>query len=139
MAVIFLLLPFASVQAEICEPTPGMHMGTHHKPITTAKVDISKGMVVSGQVLSSKDCKPIAGARIAHWQTNTEGVYVDELRAFMFSDNKGNYRFETEWPGAPIPHIHFQVSANGYKPLTTQWIGDEKADAIKLNLVLEEE
>ena len=122
-----------------CEPTPAMSAGTHYKPITLQRVDIGSGLLVQGKVLSAADCSPVAGAKIAHWQANKQGVYVDELRAYLLSDKHGGYRFHTEWPAAFVPHIHFRVSASGYRPLTTQWVGDEVVDAVRFDIVLEPE
>ena len=82
------------------------------------------------------DCTPVANARIEHWQANTDGYYVDRLRAYLFSDEQGNFRFETEWPGARVPHIHFIVTAEGYKQLVTQWIGSDETAQITLDMVL---
>ncbi len=119
-----------------CEPTEQMSMGTHHKPITQQKVDIGQGLHIKGIVLSAKDCSPIESARIEHWQTNSNGQYVDKLRAWLLSDANGNFEFETEWPGAPIPHIHFVVHAEGHKKLTTQWVGSEIVENLNLEFVL---
>jgi len=120
-----------------CKPTEQMSMGTHHKPITQQKTDIGQGLHIKGIVLSAKDCSPVENARIEHWQTNSNGHYVDELRAYLLSDANGNFRFETEWPGAPIPHIHFVVLAEGYKKLVTQWLGSEIIENINLELILD--
>ncbi len=131
------LLLLSPAVASECTKTPTMGMGTHYKEINTHKVDISTGLVINGSVLSAKDCIPIAVARIAHWQTNKEGFYVDNLRAFLFSSDNGQYRFETEWPGAPVPHIHFIVTADGYEKLVTQWVGAEPVEQITLDFVLQ--
>ncbi len=120
-----------------CKPTEQMFMGTHHKPITQQKTDIGQGLHIKGIVLSAKDCSPVENARIEHWQTNSDGQYVDELRAWLLSDANGNFEFETEWPGAPIPHIHFVVHAEGHKKLTTQWVGSEIIENINLELILD--
>ncbi len=136
MICLYVLLPAFIVAGE-CIPTTTMGMGTHHKEITNEKINISTGLTINGHVLSAGDCTPIANARVAHWQTNTEGFYVDRLRAYLFSEIDGHYRFETEWPGAPIPHIHFIITADGYKDLVTQWVGTEHVDQIKLDFILQ--
>ena len=120
-----------------CEPTEQMSMGTHHKPITQQKIDIGQGLQIKGIVLSAKDCSLVENARIEHWQTNLNGQYVDALRAYLLSDANGKFEFETEWPGAPIPHIHFVVHAEGHKKLATQWVGSEIIENINLELVLD--
>jgi len=126
----------AEAVAGDCAPTEAQFLGTHHKPIDRQAGDIGKGLVVSGRVLSASGCISIAGARIEHWQTDREGVYVNRMRAWLPSDEQGNYRFETEWPGAPVSHIHFIVTAPGHKRLVTQWFGDDPVEEIEFDLVL---
>ena len=135
--IVLTLCPWVAAEAEQCEPTPTMVMGTHHKDGARFKVDISTGLFVSGRVLEAMTCRPIVGAKIEHWQTNTEGFYTDRLRAYLYSDVEGAYRFETEWPGAAVPHIHFIVSAEGYRTLVTQWVGKDPIAEIHLDLVLQ--
>ena len=125
-----------SVYAESCPPTPTMSTGTHFEPITQERVDIGEGLLVQGRILNTA-CEPVAGAKIAHWQANNAGVYVDSLRAFLYSDAKGGYRFNTEWPAAFVPHIHFIVTAEGYRTLTTQWVGERTTERIRFDMVLE--
>lgn len=131
-----LLLPLTA-SADDCIPTPHRTTGTHYEPVTVQKGDISKGVVVTGQVLSMPDCKPVAKAKVAHWQAGEDGRYSDALRAYLFTDNNGRYQFETEWPAINPPHIHFIVTAPGHEVLETQWIGDNKKNTINFNMVLE--
>ena len=79
----------------------------------------------------------LANARIEHWQAGEDGVYVDRLRAFPKAGKDGSYRFETEWPNMPLPHVHFRVFAPGYKPLVAVWPGDECRKEAEFDLVLE--
>ena len=136
--IVFTLCSSTAI-ADTCPPTPHRTTGTHYKPVENYKVDISKGLKVSGRILSSTDCKPIKGVRVAHWQAGENGKYQDRLRAYLFSDDNGSYRFETEWPAAMVPHIHFIVSTDGYKTLETQWVGDERLNTINFDMVLERE
>lgn len=133
--VILFLTPLG-LHAEKCEPTPHRSTGTHYKPVTEEKVNISKGVIVRGQILAAPDCTPVANAKIAHWQGGEEGRYRDYLYAYMFSDENGKYEFETEWPNMPTPHIHFIVTADGYNELETQWIGSERQKKINFDMVL---
>ena len=102
---------------------------------------------VSGRVLST-DGKPIPGALLDLWQSNTEGWYdvqlADtggrQLRAKLRTDNEGRFSFRTIKPTAyPVPtdgpvgqildrmgrhpmrpaHLHFIVSAPGYETCVT--------------------
>ena len=45
------------------------------------------------------DCKPVAYAKVSHWQGGKDGRYTDRLRAYLFTDDQGYYAFETEWRG----------------------------------------
>lgn len=119
-----------------CDVTPHRSTGTHYKPVTEHKIDISKGIIVQGSVLAWPDCKPVANAKIAHWQAGEDGQYADRLRAYLFTDENGHYQFETEWPDMPTPHIHFIVTIDGYETLETQWVGKERIQQIEFDMVL---
>ncbi len=123
--------------ADECIPTPHRTTGTHYEPVTVQKTDISKGVVVHGQVLAALDCTPVARARVAHWQAGVDGRYSDRLRAYLFSDTDGRFRFATEWPNLVPPHIHFIVTAEGYDTLETQWIGADRQNVINFTMVLQ--
>lgn len=105
-------------------------------------------LLMSGRVLDA-DGKPIAGAMIDTWMTNEDGFYDVQqpglqpefnLRGRFHSDAQGKYWFRGARPRYyPLPvdgpvgemllamgrhpyrpaHIHFIVSAPGYRPLTT--------------------
>jgi len=81
------------------------------------------------------DCMtPIAGALLDVWQADAQGRYFDavdtqyRLRGQVLSDKNGQWTLETimpghyeNGPGAWRPsHIHFTVSAPGFKSVTTQ-------------------
>jgi hydroxyquinol 1,2-dioxygenase len=101
----------------------------------------------SGTVRST-DGKPVAGAVVDLWQSNSEGWYdvqlADtggrQLRARLRTDEEGHFRFRTIKPTAyPVPtdgpvglildrmgrhamrpaHLHFIVSATGYETVVT--------------------
>ena len=133
---LFLVLT-TPVYASDCTPTPHRTTGTHYEPVTVNKIDISTGVLVRGRVLESFDCTPIASARVAHWQAGEDGRYSDDLRAYLFTDEEGNFRFKSEWPNLIPPHIHFIVTADGYDSLETQWIGDDEQKEINFTMVLE--
>lgn len=110
-------------------------------------------LLVSGQV-KSIDGLPIAGAQVDVWQASPVGLYENQdpqqaemnLRGLFCSDLDGRYHFRTVRPaGYPVPthgpvgtllaaqnrhpyrpaHVHFMVSAPGYKTMTTQVFMDE--------------
>lgn len=123
-------------QARECIPTAHRTTGTHYEPVTEQKVNVSKGVLIQGQVLNAA-CQPVANAKVAHWQAGENGRYSDKLRAYLFTDKNGYYQFETEWPNLNPPHIHFIVSAQGYEVLETQWIGHTPIKNIQFDMVLD--
>ncbi len=125
-----------SIFAANCTPTPHRTTGTHYEPVTVEKIDISQGVKVRGRILAAPDCTPVANAKIAHWQADENGRYVDRLRAYMYSNSDGSYEFETEWPSLSPPHIHFIVSAEGFEVLETQWRGAQKINTIEFDIIL---
>ncbi len=81
---------------------------------------------------------PIANALVEIWQCDARGYYIhtDNYRADKAdgnfqgygrfeTDRRGSYRFRTIRPvpyatGGRPPHIHFQITAPGYRRLITQ-------------------
>ena len=133
-----LVIQSNSVFASDCIPTPHRTTGTHYAPVTIQKKDISKGVLVTGKVLAFPDCKPVANARVSHWQAGENGRYQDKLRAYLYTNAEGQFQFKTEWPNLNPPHIHFIVDADGYDTLETQWFGEDRQTEINFNMVLEE-
>jgi protocatechuate 3,4-dioxygenase beta subunit len=90
-------------------------------------------------VISSADCASIAKAVIELWLTGHDGSYDDDHRATIFSNDSGQYRFESNSPpgysGRP-PHIHIRVSANRFKTLATQHYPAAGQKAREFDLVL---
>jgi protocatechuate 3,4-dioxygenase beta subunit len=105
-------------------------------------------VIMQGRVLAP-DGSPIPNAALDVWQSDAEGFYdlqrpeIKEtaLRGIFHTDAEGYYRFQTIKPAPyPIPndgpvgemlaamgrhpyrpaHVHFIISAVGYKPVTTE-------------------
>jgi hydroxyquinol 1,2-dioxygenase len=101
--------------------------------------------LVSGTVRDAKG-KPIAGAKLDIWQGGADGLYDSQkgnamnLRGVFHSDAKGRFHFRCVKPefypvpnDGPVgrmlvaterhpmrpPHLHFWITAKGYKPLIT--------------------
>ena len=74
---------------------------------------VGKGHVVTGIVLSSADCQPIAQARLEFWPEEDGWGHLDSSQAAFFTDQDGRYRFECNLPD----HIHMRISADGYKTI----------------------
>jgi len=82
-------------------------------------------LALSGRVLS-RDCRPIAGARLDFWQADASGTYDNSgyrLRGNQTTGVDGRYVLETivpgEYPGR-TEHIHVKVQRAGVGTLTTQ-------------------
>ncbi len=90
-------------------------------------------------MISSADCTPIAKANIELWLTGPDGSYDDDHRATIFSNDSGQYRFESNLPpgysGRP-PHIHIRISATGFNTLVTQHYPATGQKAEKFDIVL---
>ncbi len=137
LASITLLVSPLAAHSMDCIPTPHRTTGTHYEPVTDQKINVSKGVTVRGRILAATDCTAITNAKVAHWQAGEDGEYVDRLRAYLFTDTNGRYEFETEWPNLFTPHIHFIVTADGYRILETQWIGSKRTNLIEFDMVLQ--
>ena len=123
-----------------CVPTVERSPGMHYKPVTEFQANTGKGLRFSGHVRAAGDCKGIAGARVGHWQANGKGLYDDDHRGYVLSNQNGSYSFNTDWPAASEgrpPHVFFIVIAKGYKTLITRWDSENTKPAqVNLDLVL---
>jgi hydroxyquinol 1,2-dioxygenase len=121
--------------------------------------------------VTGTDGSPIPGARIEVWAADDEGFYDVQIagdslagRAHLFADAVGGYDFWTVQPAAyPIPHdgpvgqllersgrhpmrpahVHFMVSAPGYRTLIThifvagdEWLSDDAVFGVKESLIV---
>jgi len=93
-----------------CAPTFGDDQSPTYKPDMPVREFVGKGHVVTGYVLSSEGCRPVAGAKLEMWPDIEGRGHPDEYRATLFTDVDGRYRFES-----PVSdHIHMRISAHGY-------------------------
>lgn len=107
-----------------CPATTPDGFGPFGRGSPPLRASIGKGHVLTGVILSSLDCKPIAGARVELWQSNARGRYVRALSATVLTDRSGRFRFEGPYPasyeGRP-PHIHLRIVAPAHEILLTRY------------------
>ena len=136
-----------------CALTEGNPQGPYYIPEAPYKEKLGQflegqKLIISGQVLN-QNCDPIPTAIIDIWQTDSNGNYNFEdftLRGKIKADERGQYKFETIFPGKYSEagvmrpaHIHVKVSAPGLLAHTTQlyFEGDEHYDFfVKSSLIL---
>ena len=122
-----------------CPPPLDDGAGPFGRGAPPRRAKIGAGHVLTGVVLSSVDCAPIAGARIHLWQSNRRGEYVRAGSATVVTDRAGRFRFEGPRPvsyeGRP-PHIHLRVVAAEHELLFTRYVPRAGAKRGVLRLVL---
>ncbi len=121
-AVSLILFPSYSAGAE-CAPTRPDELGPFYKAGAPERMSVGKGYILNGAARSSEDCSAVKGAKVEVWMTGPDGEYDDDHRAVLYSGKDGAYRFESNVPGRYLwrkPHIHIQVSAEGFGKLITQ-------------------
>ena len=112
--------------------TPHVEMGPFYRKRAPASTMLrapgDKGMplAVSGRVMNTNG-EPLRDATIEIWQANDGGLYDLEgyrFRAKLASSRAGDYGFESvipgHYPARVARHVHYLVTAPGYKPLSTQ-------------------
>src|SRR4029453_2680814 len=75
--------------------------GVGFQPPAPQRQSVGKGLALSGYVLSASDGKPITGAKL-EMRPEIDGQHPDSQRATLFTDAKGQYHFESQFP----EHIH---------------------------------
>jgi len=125
--LLFLLPPLSAAPAGEgefrCSPTAEDAQGPFYRPGAPLRSRIGSGYLLTGEVKSALDCRPIPGARVEFWMTGPDGRYDDRWRATTFSGRGGLYSLESHFPGrygSRPPHIHIMASAPGFAELITQ-------------------
>lgn len=122
-----------------CPATPPDGFGPFGRGSPPVRASIGKGHVLSGVVLSSLNCKPIARARVELWQANAKGRYVRATSGTVLTDRSGRFRFEGPYPpsyaGAP-PHIHLRVVAPAHEVLLSRYVPGRGVRRGSVRLVL---
>ena len=129
----------AAPAAPGCPPTIDDGSGPFGRGAPPRRNKIGTGHVLTGTVLSSVDCRPLAGVRIHLWQSNKRGQYLRSGSATVVTDRAGRFRFEGPRPvsyeGRP-PHIHLRVVAAEHELLFTRYVARSGAKRGSLRLVL---
>ena len=137
-----------------CKVTDSTLQGPEYKvgPPFREGLNFAKGipgerLVLSGKVLNVMTCKPVQGAVLDIWQTNSTGDYDYKgfnLRGKIVTDKDGNYVLNTVYPvrlgdnNITRPsHIHAIVGVTGQPLITTQvYFEDQPKDsALKDSLI----
>ena len=138
-----------------CKVTESTAQGPEYKPGAPSKQgqDFAKGLQgqrleLSGRVLNLATCKPVQGAVLDLWQTNSSGDYDYKgfnLRGKIVTDKDGKYVLDTIYPvrlqldgNITRPsHIHVIVGVPGQPIITTQvfFEGQPRDFAVKDTLV----
>lgn len=122
-----------------CIPTQPDSLGPFYKPNAPLRSSVGRGYLLSGVVLSSKNCLPIPKARIELWMAGPGGEYKDDYRAVVIANASGEYRFESHFPptySRYSPHIHMRVTAPGLKTLVTRHYPEYRSKKGEFDLVL---
>lgn len=136
--------PAKAQSTEACGPTEQDAKGPFFVDDTPVVADLNRWgkpgepAKIFGRVMdAATPDRPVAGVKIELWQTDGEGRYHPEdngpaadyadqeldLRGTILADSDGRYEVASLVPGeyAPRPlHIHYQLSAPGYRTLVTQ-------------------
>lgn len=115
-----------------CTPTLDDGVSPSYKPDAPERTIVGSGHVLTGVVLSSKDCQPIAYAKLEFWPEEGDLGHPDSSRATFFTDQNGHYHFECNMPD----HIHMRVSAPGYRAIGVNSYHPNGAAEGTFNIVL---
>jgi protocatechuate 3,4-dioxygenase beta subunit len=125
--------------AASCRPTPTDAFGPFGRGTPPLRAKIGTGHVLTGVILSSLDCRPLAGARVELWQSNRNGVYTRAGSASVLTNSAGRFRFEGPYPASyegRSPHIHIRVFARAHESLLTRFVPAPRERTGSVRLVL---
>ncbi len=103
---------------QTCNPThddSDLDPGAGFIPEAPARQTVGKGLILTGAVLSGRNCYPIANAKIEMRPEISGQGHPEDQRATLYTDSTGHYQFESRFP----EHIHIHVSAYGFKAIIT--------------------
>src|SRR5262245_25472859 len=153
-----LLAGWRAQEKKALAPTESNIEGPYYRKDAPFRSKLAEGLKgdarsVKGKVLSP-DGTPLRDAVVDVWQADKGGAYDNESEKFVLrgrirTDKDGLYAYETIMPGqydlgeAKRPaHIHYKISAEGHRPLTTQlyfkgdpWLGRDPF--VRKSLIIE--
>jgi Carboxypeptidase regulatory-like domain len=103
-----------------------------YRPGAPVREVVGQGHVLTGTVRSSRDCAPVAGARVELWPEIAGQGHPDGQRATVLTGADGGYRFQSD----PPEHIHMLVSAEGFEPVTSNRYHPEGRAAGRFDVLL---
>ena len=128
-----------AAQVRTCTATRADSLGPFYEPGAPRRAKVGNGYLLSGVVRSTRNCRPLTGARVEFWLAGPDGEYADRYRATVIAGRGGRYRFESHFPppysGRPS-HIHIRVSAARHRTLVTQHYPRRGAESARFNLTL---
>ena len=122
-------------ESRSCKPTLNDGISPSYRPDAPERTVVGQGHVVTGVVLSTVDCNPIANARLEFWPEEEGLGHPDSSRATFFTDQEGRYRFECNLP----EHIHMRIYAPGYRTIGVNSYHPEGKEEGAFDIVLEPE
>jgi Carboxypeptidase regulatory-like domain len=103
-----------------------------YRPGAPVRAVVGQGHVLTGTVRSSRDCAPVAGARVELWPEIAGQGHPDSQRATVLTAADGGYRFQSD----PPEHIHMLVSAQGFEPVASNRYHPEGRAAGRFDILL---
>lgn len=125
----------ATLTVRSCKPTLDDGVSPSYVSNAPERTVVGHGHVLTGVVLSSADCQPIANAKLEFWPEEAGLGHPDTSRATFFTDEAGGYRFECNLP----EHIHMRISAEGYQTIGVNSYHPDGASEGTFNIVLKPE
>jgi len=138
LCVVLVALAVGPVAAQ-CKATQGYVLDLSYAPTAPRRASVGSGLVVTGIVRESGDCRPIAGATVEFWLAGPNG-YTDKLRGTVVAGKDGRYRFQSPFPassGGPPPHIHMNVAADAFLPIQTEIFPGSGTSSSTFDVVLD--
>jgi Carboxypeptidase regulatory-like domain len=103
-----------------------------YRPGAPVREVVGQGHLLTGTVRSSRDCAPVAGARVELWPEIAGQGHPDGQRATVLTGPDGGYRFQSD----PPEHIHMRVSAEGFEPVASNRYHPEGSAAGRFDVLL---